>query len=65
MNVERGYDDALRQWMGNGDDEHNKNTQSIEVENYGIKRTTKGMTRLLEWYSWVWKLGIVDVMTSQ
>jgi len=27
-----GYDDALRQWMGDGDDEQNKNTQSIEVQ---------------------------------
>lgn len=27
-----GYDDALRQWMGDGDDEQNTNTQSIEVQ---------------------------------
>jgi hypothetical protein len=34
----RGYDDALRQWIGDRDDEQNKNTQSIEVQNYQVSK---------------------------
>lgn len=40
ISVEGGYDDALRQWMGDwdGDDEHDKYTQSTEVQNNRISK---------------------------